>query len=336
LDADAARYHGVNDSCVMRMVSTGVKFWMKGNMMKRVVIIIMALGASVIFASLASADLNGTWDITYSGTHYYYYTNQVEPMNNTGTITISQTDNTVSVTLTFGGESDLDGAFSGFCGTKTFGAKRTDTDYTDIIVGAIDNNNVLSGTVSICDIYYGGSADAKILRFSSDPSAFNDVKGDVNSDGKIGLEEAVYALQVVSGLKVDTDEDQIRANFAAAVDAYNNKDIDTLISYFSLSYMDDGTDYNANRVDFEGEFSDPDFEQISYTINSVAVSGDTATMSVTWDGEGTERCTGSRRVAFGSFMGIRRGMALPFFQATGPMATMPKYMLKIQTTTQHL
>ena len=115
------------------------------------------------------------------------------------------------------------------------------------------------------------------------------VVGDINNDGRIGLEEAIYALQVVAGIKLHPEgEEQIRANLAAAVSAYNNKDINTIMSYFSLNYLDDGRDYNTLREDFVEEFSDPQFEQISYTINSVAVSESAATVSVTWDDAETE------------------------------------------------
>lgn len=111
---------------------------------------------------------------------------------------------------------------------------------------------------------------------------------DVDADGKIGLGEVIYILQKVAGLREGTDEEEIRTNFAAVIDAYNNKDIDTLMSYFSLNYMKDGDDYNGMREDFEEDFADPNFEQMSYTISSIVVSGSNATVSVNWNGVDTE------------------------------------------------
>ena len=126
------------------------------------------------------------------------------------------------------------------------------------------------------------------LTFSDKDNATGTFRGDscCNSgwkEGSITLKRGIQPPPTT-----DTDKEQIKANFAAAVNAYNNKDINTLMSYFSQNYLDDGCDYNCEKADFEKEFADPNFKTVSYTINSITISGDKATMSITWGSGDTE------------------------------------------------
>ena len=90
----------------------------------------------------------------------------------------------------------------------------------------------------------------------------------------------------LAGASISADEQAIRTRFHEASDAWNNKDIDTFMSFFSSDYLDDGEDYAALRASELEEFADPDFSPDSYTLLTVSVDGSTATTNVTWaDGE---------------------------------------------------
>jgi len=156
-----------------------------------------------------SIGLNGTWTVKIKGKSYNYYTDQIDNITKTETITIESNANELTVTVTQNGGVDSDGPFTGFGGNNTFGATRSGSSWVDLIAGNVDSNNILSGGIIINDQYYGPSSGATSLKFSSDPSFGSEVKGDVNGDGKIGLEEAIHALQVVSGIATIPILDQI-------------------------------------------------------------------------------------------------------------------------------
>lgn len=139
-------------------------------MKKFTIFIMITLAMACMASDFAFADINGIWNVTYSGIQYDYYTDQVEIINKTGTITINKSGDNISVVLS----DDPDGPFSGYCGQKTFGAKREASTWADTIVGSVDDNNVLSGTLTICDFYYGSSSGAQVLEFSSGPSNINE------------------------------------------------------------------------------------------------------------------------------------------------------------------
>ena len=82
------------------------------------------------------------------------------------------------------------------------------------------------------------------------------------------------------------DEQAIRTRFQAASDAWNNKDIDTFMSFFSSAYLNDGEDWAALKASESEEFVDPDFSPDSYTLLTISADVSTATTNVTWaDGE---------------------------------------------------
>jgi len=164
----------------------------------------------------SAAGLNGTWNnVKFIGNGYNYYTDQVDNIFKTENITIQLDTNTheVTITVTRNGVTDSDGAFVGFGGNSTFGAKRLGSNWIDLIIGSIDRNNILSGTLIISDHYFGQNAGARAYNFSSDPSFGSEIKGDVTDDNKIGLEEAIHALQIVSGVRSTNQAESIINNF---------------------------------------------------------------------------------------------------------------------------
>ncbi|MDA3833613.1 MAG: dockerin type I repeat-containing protein [Spirochaetales bacterium] len=78
------------------------------------------------------------------------------------------------------------------------------------------------------------------------------------------------------------DEQAIRARFQAASDAWNNKEIDIFMSFFSSDYLDDGEDYAALRAGELEEFDDSDFSPDFYTLLTISADVSTATTDVTW------------------------------------------------------
>jgi len=89
----------------------------------------------------------------------------------------------------------------------------------------------------------------------------------------------VFATASVS-LAVN-DEDQIKANFASAISSFNNTDVNGIMSWFSDNYLDDGRTKTMQRNEFIAKFADPGFTAITYVVNSVVVTGSTATFSFT-------------------------------------------------------
>lgn len=110
--------------------------------------------------------------------------------------------------------------------------------------------------------------------------------GDVNMDGKIGLEEAIHALRVASGIGPLTDEAAAIADgIAAAISAFNNKDMTDLMSYFSEDYLDHGSMKTELQTEIQADFDEDPFEPIVYSIISINVDGNTAT-AIVEEGDG--------------------------------------------------
>lgn len=109
--------------------------------------------------------------------------------------------------------------------------------------------------------------------------------GDVNMDGKVGLEEAINALRVASGIGPLTGEAAaIAAGIAAALDAFNSKDLTTLLAFFSMDYLDDGETYADFQTMIQEEMSDPEFQPMTYSISNIVVDGDMATARADFGG----------------------------------------------------
>jgi hypothetical protein len=105
------------------------------------------------------------------------------------------------------------------------------------------------------------------------------------SSNKIASIEARFDNVMVN---YDTDDAQIRGNFAAAIAAYNNKDVNAMMSYFSANYLSDGENFAARKTSFTNDFapSNSNYQPISVTIDSVAINGTDATVLSTWsDGQ---------------------------------------------------
>ena len=134
-------------------------------------------------------------------------------------------------------------------------------------------------------------AESKVKEYAVDGTSLTatvihpPTTGDINMDGRIGLEEAVNALRVASGIGPLTGEAAVvAAGIAAALDAFNNNDLTTLISYFSTDYLDDGETYEDFQTMIQEERSDPEFQPMTYTISNVVVDGDKATARADFGG----------------------------------------------------
>jgi len=90
-------------------------------------------------------------------------------------------------------------------------------------------------------------------------------------------EAGVNYLYVVPDLP-DARAD-IQATLAAALTAYNNKDLDLLMSYFSPSYLDNGKTYDMQRLDFMSQFTGP-ISPLPTLAEQIVVNGNSATAFV--------------------------------------------------------
>jgi len=81
---------------------------------------------------------------------------------------------------------------------------------------------------------------------------------------------------------------ELRNTFDTAMGLFNAKDLDGFMAYVSESYLDEGVTKAAFREEIaDEEFSDPDFQPMTYTVLNTTVdySGDTnrGTLTLLWD-----------------------------------------------------
>ena len=87
----------------------------------------------------------------------------------------------------------------------------------------------------------------------------------------------------VIGTLLGVDDGLIRSGFAALVTEFNKgagANIDTIMSFFSVNYLNDGRDYNAEKADMQASLNRVPFRPISGVITGLTVTGNTATMTV--------------------------------------------------------
>gem|GEM_PF-6714135 len=101
-----------------------------------------------------------------------------------------------------------------------------------------------------------------------------------------GLGIGVFLIVAASG-RAQTEEQQIRDRFAAAVAAYSaGTNISAFMSHFSADYLYGGETYADLRASVLDDWAEPGFSGASgYTLGAVTVNGDLASMIVIWDGE---------------------------------------------------
>jgi len=79
------------------------------------------------------------------------------------------------------------------------------------------------------------------------------------------------------------EETAIQNVFQTAVGLYNQKNEAFFTNYVSQNYFNNGQSYNAFLSDAQNEWANPNFQQMTYTVNGVTITGsDTATINVTW------------------------------------------------------
>lgn len=209
--------------------------------------------------SYVTTDLEGTWAFTGFGDSYgTSFRAEIGDMtcNSAGNCTYSlkmrQSDGTVSY---ISGSETLSVAYDGRFGLSLPGG----ISYA----GAIGNNG-----------------NTLIMNRSFDPNNLN--------DRDVIIAVKCIACSNLAG--VSPDEEAIRTRFQAGVDAYNSKDITTLMSCFSANYLDDGINKTGEQTEVEEEFNDSSWQSApSYTMTvTVASDGLTATTNVTWAGVETE------------------------------------------------
>ena len=179
---------------------------MKGGNMRKLSLIFLLLCFSCTSYCFAES-ITGEWDVHFKGIEIQYNSGAVHNKMIPGKISIQETDGTIGVNVLFNNIDDNDGPFNGTLFNHTFAAKRGNDSFTDVIVGHVDENNILKGHITICDLSSDDTEpSAEIFEFSSAADIPNCPKGDLNGDCRIGLEEATLALQIVSGLHPIPDQ----------------------------------------------------------------------------------------------------------------------------------
>lgn len=107
---------------------------------------------------------------------------------------------------------------------------------------------------------------------------------DVDGDGTVGINDALWDLQAVSGKRVYQDpRSAAEARFAAAVQDHNNKDFAAFMDFYSADYLHDGMNKSDMNAHFTALFAAPDFEMAFYTLKAVRLAGDIVEIDVIWD-----------------------------------------------------
>lgn len=119
----------------------------------------------------------------------------------------------------------------------------------------------------------GNNGNTLIMNKSFAPNNLND------RDVIVAVRSACLNL---AGGSTTADEEAILTNFQTGIDAYNSKNITTLMSCFSTTYLDDGINYSGQQAEFEDEFNDPDWTPTPYYTITVTINNTTATTNVIW------------------------------------------------------
>ena len=89
----------------------------------------------------------------------------------------------------------------------------------------------------------------------------------------------VFSLSLPPAEAQTDDQNAVKAMLANALTAYNDKDVDTLMSYFSPSYLDEGKTYAIQREEFIAEFAGT-ISPLPTVAENIVVTGNTATAYV--------------------------------------------------------
>ncbi|MFC1859014.1 carboxypeptidase regulatory-like domain-containing protein, partial [Thermodesulfobacteriota bacterium] len=79
-----------------------------------------------------------------------------------------------------------------------------------------------------------------------------------------------------------TDEDAILANYQAITNAYNDKNIDAFMSYYSTNYLNSGITHDMLEAYFSSFFSDPNWSEMPPYDVTITVDGTTTTAVFEW------------------------------------------------------
>ena len=109
--------------------------------------------------------------------------------------------------------------------------------------------------------------------FSSTLNVHSGVLGDINADGEVGLQEAIYALQVVAGMKPQLPDFTGTYNFSEQYDLNISNGVALGLGYVILEV----TQIDANNLSLQGTVTNPDEGTFSFQFPLV-VSGNTATL----------------------------------------------------------
>ena len=86
------------------------------------------------------------------------------------------------------------------------------------------------------------------------------------------------------GTLLSSDEAAVAAAFNNAIGLLNLKNITGFMTYVSADYLDRGEDYAQFLANITNMVNDPNFKPMSYTITSTTITGDMATLEITWTG----------------------------------------------------
>jgi len=112
-----------------------------------------------------------------------------------------------------------------------------------------------------------------VVFFSSTLNIHSGILGDINSDGKVGLQEAIYALQVVAGMSPQLPDFTGTYNFSEQYDL----NISNGVTLGLGSVIFEVTQIDANNLNLQGTVINPDEGTFSFQLPLV-VSGNTATL----------------------------------------------------------
>lgn len=103
-------------------------------------------------------------------------------------------------------------------------------------------------------------------------------------DGRVFLTQMDTVSEGLIFGSSDGDTLALRSSFDSAMALLNAKDLDGFMAAVSDDFLDDGQDKAGFRAELAEEFSDPDFEEETYTVLNTTIDGTSATLMVLWNG----------------------------------------------------
>lgn len=88
----------------------------------------------------------------------------------------------------------------------------------------------------------------------------------------------VSAVERWSSTQAMYDKSLIRISYDLIEICFENEDLNALMVYFSLNYLDDGDDYEDERAELEEIFNNYDNLDIDFILGAITIDGNTATV----------------------------------------------------------